>query len=57
MISVFWWVSVVITVFFAVAVVVVFVCLWITYFRVERTTLEQKRIDEGYAADDERAWE
>ncbi|MCI1219632.1 MAG: hypothetical protein LKF99_03730 [Bifidobacterium sp.] len=57
MITVFWWVSVVITVFFAVAVVVVFVCLWITYFRVERTTLEQKRIDEGYAADDEEAWE
>lgn len=49
MITMFWWMSVMITIFFFIAVLVIFVCLWITYFRVERTMLEQKKAEENSA--------
>ena len=49
MITMFWWMSVMITIFFFIAVLVIFVCLWITYFRVERTMLEQKKAEEHSA--------
>lgn len=44
MITVFWWLAVVISIFFFIVMLIIFVCQWIIYFRVERTTLEQQKI-------------
>ncbi|MCI1637294.1 MAG: hypothetical protein SOH95_01115 [Bifidobacterium crudilactis] len=44
MLTVFWWVAVTISALFFIAMVVIFICQWIVYFRVEQTTLRQQKI-------------
>ncbi len=46
MIVVFWWVAVLITALFSVAMVIFFACQWIIYFRVERSVLQQQKLDQ-----------
>jgi nitric oxide reductase large subunit len=46
MTTVFWWVSIIITLLFLIALVVFFICQWIIYFRVERTVRGQNHAAE-----------
>lgn len=46
MITSFWWVSIIITLLFFISIAVIFVCQWIVYFRIERTTLAQMKLNE-----------
>ena len=43
MITAFSTASVVITILFAIAIVIIFICQWVIYFRIERSTLEVRR--------------
>lgn len=44
MLTMFWWVAVTISALFFIAMVVIFICQWVIYCRVEQTTLRQQKI-------------
>lgn len=54
MINLFFWFAYLITIIFFLLVIILFICHWVIYTRVERTILKTKRSSKPYYIDGEK---